>query len=333
MISWHCSGGGVRTSNSRVKNSKQTWQTVELGQNQPNEIQCWQTGDYFSAGGIDANSSEIGVAGQCCRRESGDCWRSWTDCKSTMPYCCQNPNNSHLGTEQIEFVTCVNPRRKSLFPTQNQKSFSWSTEYPVSRKYILKNFKNKNFWESWTDLNKLLSGAVKDSEVTPAKEMEAALWRTPPRGAECFFSPGFWFISSQFTQGSPHCPPPSAASTQHFTKRQKNPHSGRGGGWLKDRKEQERRGKTFCACCYCWPQRTQGFTLLGSTAGQSPTSKGKYFPHHKVKYNWSLAGPKKKSLKGLPSLKIPLWLSTEMPKLWALQVGFPVSINCCLIAE
>lgn len=219
MISWHCSGGGVRTSNSRVKNSKQTWQTVELGQNQPNEIQCWQTGDYFSAGGIDANSSEIGVAGQCCRRESGDCWRSWTDCKSTMPYCCQNPNNSHLGTEQIEFVTCVNPRRKSLSPTQNQKSFSWSKEYPASRKYILKNFKNKNFWESWTDLNKLLSGAVKDSEVTPMKEMEADLWRTPPRGAECFF---FTWILIYLKPVHPGFTPlPTSISSFHPTLHQK----------------------------------------------------------------------------------------------------------------
>lgn len=47
MISWPCSGGGVRTSNSRVKNSKQTWQIVELGQNQPNKIQCWQMGAVF----------------------------------------------------------------------------------------------------------------------------------------------------------------------------------------------------------------------------------------------------------------------------------------------
>lgn len=299
MISWHFSGGGVRTSNSRVQNSKQTWQTVELGQNQPNEIQCWQTGDYFSAGGIDANSSEIGVAGQCCRRESGDCWRSWTDCKSTMPYCCQNPNNSHLGTEQIEFVTCVNPRRKSLFPTQNQKSFSWSKEYPVSRKYILKNFKNKNVWESWADLNKLLSGTVRDSEVTPMKEMEAALWRTPPRGAEYFFSPRFWFISSQFTQGSPHCPPPSAASTQHFTKRQKNPHSGRGGGWLKDRKEQERRGETFCACCYCWPHAHKDLPSWDLQRDKVPLRKENIFPTTRLNITGLWLGQKKVT-KGSP---------------------------------
>lgn len=117
-------------------------------------------GGCFSVGGIDANISEIWAAGQCCRRGSGDCWRSWTDCKSTMPYCCQNPNSSHLGMEQIEFVTRVNPRRQSLFPTQNQKGFSWSKEYPVSSKYIFKSCK-KNFWESWTDLNKRLSGSVK----------------------------------------------------------------------------------------------------------------------------------------------------------------------------
>lgn len=50
----------------------------------------------------------------------------------------KNPNNSHLGMEQIRFVTHVNPRRQSLFPTRSQKGFSWSKEYPVSNKYVFK---------------------------------------------------------------------------------------------------------------------------------------------------------------------------------------------------